>query len=173
MRTTTSQNVQRFQGGLVFKAHRLCVSLNSRLESNKEEEEQGCQGAWKSKRGFSPDFERDRERHNRLRALRATRPHTVGYIGGCDQEQGGIECPAHRSRGRNLQGNLAYKKPPPPGPYRRPMPRVLGGSWGGGRFLMGEVPLYETSMVTFYDPAPCGGSRVLLRSGFVSHTTRC
>jgi len=24
--------------GLVFKAHRLCVSLNSRLESNKEEE---------------------------------------------------------------------------------------------------------------------------------------
>ena len=28
-------NVQRFRGGLVFKAHRLCVSLNSRLESNK------------------------------------------------------------------------------------------------------------------------------------------
>ena len=31
--------MQRFRGGLVFKAHRLCVSLNSRLESNKEEEE--------------------------------------------------------------------------------------------------------------------------------------
>ena len=31
-------NVQRFRGGLVFEAHRLCVSLNSRLESNKEEE---------------------------------------------------------------------------------------------------------------------------------------
>ena len=31
-------NVQRFRGGLVFKAHRLCVSLNSRLESDKEEE---------------------------------------------------------------------------------------------------------------------------------------
>ena len=31
-------NVQRFRGGLVFKAHRLCVSLNSRLESNKEED---------------------------------------------------------------------------------------------------------------------------------------
>ena len=29
----------RFRGGLVFKAHRICVSLNSRLESNKEEEE--------------------------------------------------------------------------------------------------------------------------------------
>ena len=33
------RNVQRFPVGLVFKAHRLCVSLNSRLESNKEEEE--------------------------------------------------------------------------------------------------------------------------------------
>jgi len=32
-------NVQRFRGGLVFKAHRLCVSLNSRLASNKGEEE--------------------------------------------------------------------------------------------------------------------------------------
>jgi len=28
----------RFRGGLVFKAHRLCVSLDSRLESSKEEE---------------------------------------------------------------------------------------------------------------------------------------
>ena len=33
------RNVQRFRGGLVFKAHRRCVSLNSRLESNKEEKE--------------------------------------------------------------------------------------------------------------------------------------
>ena len=32
----------------------------------------------------------------------------------------------------------------PLGPYRRPMPRVLGGSQGGGRFLMGEVPLHES-----------------------------
>ena len=29
----------------------------------------------------------------------------------------------------------------PLGPYRRPMPRVLRGSWWVGRFLMGEVPL--------------------------------
>ena len=27
------------------------------------------------------------------------------------------------------------------GPYRRPMLRVFGGSWGGGRFLMSEGPL--------------------------------
>ena len=36
----------RFRGGLVFKAHILCVSLNSRLESNKEEK--------KKKKGRSP-----------------------------------------------------------------------------------------------------------------------
>jgi len=34
---------------------------------------------------------RERKRDNRLRALGATRPHTVGYIGECDQEQGEIE----------------------------------------------------------------------------------
>jgi len=33
------RNVLRFRGGLVFKAHKLCVSLNSRLASNKEAEE--------------------------------------------------------------------------------------------------------------------------------------
>ena len=34
--------MQRFRDGLVFKAHRLCVSLHSRLESNKEEEKDGA-----------------------------------------------------------------------------------------------------------------------------------
>jgi len=38
------RNVQRFRGGLEFKAHRLCVSLDSRLESNKERDP-GFQGA--------------------------------------------------------------------------------------------------------------------------------
>ena len=32
--------MQRFRGGLVVEAHRLCVSLNSRLKNNKEEEEE-------------------------------------------------------------------------------------------------------------------------------------
>ena len=36
--------MQRFRGGLVFKADRLCVSLNSRLESHKEEEEEPSKG---------------------------------------------------------------------------------------------------------------------------------
>ena len=30
----------RFRSGLVFNAHRLCVALSSRLQSNKEEEEE-------------------------------------------------------------------------------------------------------------------------------------
>ena len=33
--------MQRFRGGLEFQAHRLCVSLNSRLESNQEEKKKG------------------------------------------------------------------------------------------------------------------------------------
>ena len=36
------------------------------------------------------------------------------------------------------------------GPYRRPVPRVLGGTQVGGRFLMGEIPLYGV---------PCGTVR--------------
>ena len=36
------RNVQRFRGGLVFKAHILCASLNSRLESHKKEEKMTC-----------------------------------------------------------------------------------------------------------------------------------
>ena len=42
----------------------------------------------------------------------------------------------------SLQGYLAYKKRTPPGPCRRPMPRVLVESWGDGRFFLGEVPLH-------------------------------
>jgi len=38
-RNGTHPAVQRFRGGLVFKAHRICVSLNSTLERNKEEKE--------------------------------------------------------------------------------------------------------------------------------------
>jgi len=36
--------VKRFRGGLVFKAHRRCVSLDTRRESNKEEKE--YEGFW-------------------------------------------------------------------------------------------------------------------------------
>jgi len=37
--TLPRRNVKRFRGRLVFKAHRLGVSLSARLESNKEEED--------------------------------------------------------------------------------------------------------------------------------------
>ena len=37
--TLTSLHARLFRGGLVFKAHRLCISLNSRLASDTEEEE--------------------------------------------------------------------------------------------------------------------------------------
>ena len=50
-----------------------------------------------------------------------------------------VECPGILS-GR-VQGYLAHKKSTPLGPYRRPMPRVMGESQGGGRFLMVEIPL--------------------------------
>ena len=41
------------------------------------------------------------------------------------------------SRGASLE-----RKRTPLGPYLRPMPKVVGGSLWGGRFLMGEVPKY-------------------------------
>ena len=37
--------------------------------------------------------------------------------------------------GATLQGCFTYKEPPPLGPCGNPMPRVLGGSQGGGCFL--------------------------------------
>ena len=40
------------------------------------------------------------------------------------------------------RGTSLMRKRTPLGPYRRPMPGVLGGSYEGGRFFMGEVPLY-------------------------------
>jgi len=48
------------------------------------------------------------------------------------------------------------RKRTPLGPYRRPVPRVLGESYGGGRFLMGEVPLHTTVVhQTHVPPGPC------------------
>ena len=49
------------------------------------------------------------------------------------------------------RGTWLIRKRTPLGPYRSPMTRVLGGSQGGGRFLMGEVPLYACSMVGTID----------------------
>ena len=35
----------------------------------------------------------EREREEDRLALRAARPHTVGFVRGCEQEEGGVECP--------------------------------------------------------------------------------
>ena len=43
---------------------------------------------------------------------------------------------------RGAQRYLMIRKRIALGPYCRPVPRVLGESKGGGRFLMGEVPLH-------------------------------
>jgi len=41
----------------------------------------------------------------------------------------------------DYRGTSLIRNRTPLGPYRRPMPRFLGGSKEGGRFSMGEVPL--------------------------------
>jgi hypothetical protein len=49
-------------------------------------------------------------------------------------QNSGVVCP--------YRGTSLIRKSALLGPYRTPMSRVVGGSWWGGRFLMGEVPLY-------------------------------
>ena len=46
------------------------------------------------------------------------------------------------------RGTSLTRKRTPLGPCRGPMPRVLGGSKGGCRFLMGEVPLHSMCVVS-------------------------
>ena len=46
-----------------------------------------------------------------------------------------------KREGDMYRGTSLERKRTPLGPYRRPMPRVLGESQGSGRALMGEVPL--------------------------------
>ena len=36
------------------------------------------------------------------------------------------------------------------GPYSRLILRALWGSWGGGRFLVSEVPLHQSSLTVGY-----------------------
>jgi len=59
------RNVQRFRGGLVFKAHRLCVSLNSRLENHKEEEDTPARSRSATSHTTSQPSSRSRCSHTR------------------------------------------------------------------------------------------------------------
>ena len=75
----------------------------------------------------------------RLPLLLLFPPYPPAY----DPCTGHSACPArHAPTPPGVEGDLTDKKFPPLGLYRRPMPWILGGSQGGGRFLMGEVPLY-------------------------------
>ena len=56
--------------------------------------------------------------------------------------------PSVRYRGTSL-----IRKRTPSGLYRGPMPRILGGSQRGGRFLMSEVSLYPAPSVGFPTPS--------------------
>ena len=58
----------------------------------------------------------------------------------------GIQTPMARGRS-TYRGNSLIRNRHPVGPYRRPMPRVLGGSYGGGRFLVDKMPLYAEGPV--------------------------
>ena len=54
--------------------------------------------------------------------------------------------PAHQ-----VQGYLTYKKTPL-GPYRRPIPRVLGGSWGGGSLLSAKPSMAAPGALLIAEP---------------------
>ena len=59
-----------------------------------------------------------------------------------DSRNSSTENQARGSLGR-YRGSSLVRKRAPLGPYSRPLPRVLWRSSGGGRFLLGEVPLYR------------------------------
>ena len=57
--------------------------------------------------------------------------------------------------GGEHRGTSLARKQPPLGPYRRPMPGVLGGSWEVARFLMGMVSPYDGGL-TYGRGVMCG-----------------
>jgi len=97
----------QFRGGLVFKAHKLCVSLNSRLASNTEEEEE------EEEEGRSASLQRVFQAavSSLLRRIHTPEPqknpdpHFRTTTSALIQ----TAAPPHE-----LQGYLAHKKQPPP-----------------------------------------------------------
>ena len=67
-------NSQRFRDGLVFKAHRLCLSLNPRLEGNKEKDEVLCGSTRSSVVAGEGDteIESERERAREIKIKRSS-----------------------------------------------------------------------------------------------------
>ena len=52
------------------------------------------------------------------------------------------------------RGTSLARKCTPLGPYRRPLAGVLGGSWGGGHFVIGEISLYAGCIQNLTDLKP-------------------
>ena len=73
-----------------------------------------------------------------------------------DMQPGFPWCPAAWFAVQRYRGTSLIRKRTSPGPYRRPMPRFLGGSYEAGRFLMGEVPLYNSGPCTILGPPHAG-----------------
>ena len=67
------------------------------------------------------------------------------------------------ARHSKYRGTSLIRKRTPLGPYRRPVPWVLGGSWGGERFLMGEVPQYALKFLP--EAGPSAPRRAYLSRG--------
>ena len=116
--------MQRFRGGLVFKAHRLCVSLNSRLESDKEEEEdeihaEGCRcSSWGGLDHKVLDRLGGVPRHQKM--LKGHLPRVIHKYTKINTESDPaslVRASHTRPKPRTLQGYLAHKK--------QPLPRTL------------------------------------------------
>ena len=72
------------------------------------------------------------------------KPCSLGRVGPRSCRPSMTARPSTRRRTSSCEhrGTSIIRSPLLLGPYRRPIPRVLGGSEGDGRFLMSEVALY-------------------------------
>ena len=66
--------------------------------------------------------------------------HWEGSWGGCDESISKL-----RPGDRDYRGASLIRNTPLLGPHSRTIPRVVRWSYGGGLFLMSEVPLYAGS----------------------------
>jgi len=129
-RVRLHRNVQRFRGGLAFKAHRLCISLNSRRESNNEE-----------------DFARVlvQEGFRFIQAAQVSRAGT-GYqyfTEMCSGSEAGsysrlVDFVYHSTLGLSV---ITKKKKTSPASWCKKLSARLGGCYRESLFLMSEVPL--------------------------------
>ena len=67
-------------------------------------------------------------------------------------------------------GTSLTRKRTPIGPCRRPMPSVLGGSWGGGRFLKNVLEFKNVLPTVFRMGAPY--ERGTYVQGYLSHSRK-